>query len=70
MDFKAIRKEAFDRGVARRWFAQNAKHLYPLVDIDVRDRIAVDAGDDLLGEGGDADERHERGDRGNGNAKT
>ena len=70
MDFKAVRKETFDRGVARRRFAQNAKHLYPLVDIDVGDRIAVDAGDDFLGEGGAAGERHESGDRGNGHAKT
>src|SRR5580704_17649082 len=66
IDFKALRKEAFDRGVARRRFAQNAKHLYPLVDIDVCNRIAVDAGDDFLGEGGDVDERYESGDRGNG----
>ena len=70
LDFKAIRKEAFDRGIARCRFAQDAKHLHPLVNIDVRYGIAVDAGDDFLGDGGAAGERYESGDHGNGRAKT
>jgi hypothetical protein len=69
LGFEAIREEAFDRAVARRRFVHDAQQFHPLVDIDVGDRIAVDAGNDFLSEGGLAGDSHERGDRG-GHAKT
>ena len=49
-DFETIGKETFDRRIPGRRFVQDAQHFHPLVDIDVGDRIAIDAGDDGLGD--------------------
>ncbi len=49
LGFEPIGVKALDRRVARRVLVQDAQQFHALVDVDVGDRIAIDAGDDDLG---------------------